>query len=739
VGDFNGDGKPDLASANASNTVSVLSGDGSGNFAITTLTVPGIPLGIAVGDFNGDGKLDLVTATYSYGAVTVILGNGSGGFGAQTSFSVGHQPVSVTVGEFNGDNKPDLVTANQNTSILSVMLNDGTGGFGTVSDVNTGGVAYSVAVGDFNGDGKPDLTTANRDAKTVSILLGTGTGNFGNLTTTSLVHYPNSPVVGDFDADGKLDLAVADAGSNVSVLLGTGNGSLGPEAVFSVDIGSVGAVAGDFNADGRVDLATANYNAKTVSVLLNCPSQADPIIVPALPNQVATVGSLFSYAVPAFTGTGPITYSASGLPAGLSFDAATHTISGMPTIVEAPTVTITAVNAAGQNTGQFTITVSAAPVNPGSFAITGVTLVSCQAISSTQRQLVFTPQYTGTNGQPINFEVANEMLPTTNPGPYTLNIYTDNPSITLKATQSGTAGEASFGYNWLSVCNGGVPPGNQPPVAPVIPNTSGMVGQVYSVLIPPFTDPEGLPLTYSITGLPPGLLVTSGGNIVGPPTMAGVYVITVTATDPGGLSASATYTLTILPAGGNPGSFAISGVSLVSCQEIAPGKHQLVFTPQYTGTNGQPISFEVVNEMLPTTNPGPYSLGMYIDNPSITLKATQSGTAGEASFSYNWHFVCATIGARQGVRPTAESALEVRVLGNPVENGALSVEVRGAGGQPVLMNLSDLRGQIIGSHEVGQAEGVEQHTFEVNQQPAGLYLLRVSTLTQMRTLKVLKR
>ncbi len=485
-----------------------------------------------------------------------------------------------------------------------------------------------------------------------------------------------------------------------------------------------------------------NLSVSTQFTITVNPAPINPVapVAPALPNQVATMGSMFNYVVPAFTGTAPITYSAGGLPSGLSFNVNNRTISGTPTAVETPTVTIMAINAAGQSTGQFTITVSAAPVNPGAFAITGVTLVSCQAISATQRQLVFTPQYAGTTGQPISFSVANEMLPTTNPGPYTLTMYTDNPTITLKATQSGTTGEASFSYNWLTACTGGQPPVNQPPVAPVIPDASATVGQVYSQIIPPFTDPEGQSLTYSITGLPPGLLVIGGGNIVGPPTTAGVYIITVTATDPGGLSASATYTLTINPAGSNPGAFAITGVTLVSCQAISATQRQLVFTPQYAGTTGQPISFSVANEMLPTTNPGPYTLTMYTDNPTITLKATQSGTAGEASFSYNWSLACSgSMGARTGIGVSVEHLLDVRLLGNPVENGALSVEVRGAGGQPVQLSLTDLRGQMVGSYQVLQADIAEQHTFEIDQQPSGLYLLRVSTPTQIRTVKVLKR
>ena len=97
------------------------------------------------------------------------------------------------------------------------------------------------------------------------------------------------------------------------------------------------------------------------------------------------------------------------------------------------------------------------------FSITGVTTVSCTTVSAGERMLTFNPQYSGLNGQPVSFSVANEMLPTTNPGPYTLNLYTDNPTITLKAVQGGTPGEASFVYNWLVACGGSTsPPATNP-------------------------------------------------------------------------------------------------------------------------------------------------------------------------------------------------------------------------------------------------------------------------------------
>ena len=79
-------------------------------------------------------------------------------------------------------------------------------------------------------------------------------------------------------------------------------------------------------------------------------------------------------------------------------------------------------------------------------------------VTAGERMLTFTPQYAGVTGQPISFSVVNEMLPTTSPGPYTLRLYTDNPTITLKATQTGSPSEASFAYNWLAVCGEGPPP-----------------------------------------------------------------------------------------------------------------------------------------------------------------------------------------------------------------------------------------------------------------------------------------
>ncbi|MEH1804674.1 FG-GAP-like repeat-containing protein [Nostoc sp.] len=272
VGDFNGDGKLDLAVANnGSKTVSLLLGNGTGGFAAATnFTVGTNPRSVAVGDFNGDGKLDLAVANNGSKTVSVLLGNGTGGFAAATNFTVGTNPRSVTVGDFNGDGKLDLATANFNSNTVSVLLGLGTGGFVAATNFTVGTNPFSVTVGDFNGDGKVDLATANEGSNTVSVLLGLGTGGFATATNFTVGNTPRSAKVGDFNGDGKLDLAVANYNSNtVSVLLGLGTGGFATATNFTVGTNPFSVTVRDFNGDGKLDLATANEGSNNVSVLLN--------------------------------------------------------------------------------------------------------------------------------------------------------------------------------------------------------------------------------------------------------------------------------------------------------------------------------------------------------------------------------------------------------------------------------------------------------------------------------------
>ena len=294
VGDFNGDGVPDLAVANASsNNVSVLLGYGDGSFqAARSFGVGTNPRSVAVGDFNGDGLPDLAVANSSSNNVSVLLGHGDGSFQAARSFAAGSGPTSVAVGDFNGDGVPDLAVANAGSSpyfrngSISILLGTGDGGFTAAQTIAAGDTPAAIAVADFNGDGASDLVVVNNgyfvddgeggytfyEGDTFRLFLGYGDGTFRLGVVVGVARAPISVAVGDFNGDGVPDLAVANANSNnVSVLLGNGDGSFQTARSFAAGSGPTSIAVGDFNRDGLPDLAVVNNNYEydnNVSVLL---------------------------------------------------------------------------------------------------------------------------------------------------------------------------------------------------------------------------------------------------------------------------------------------------------------------------------------------------------------------------------------------------------------------------------------------------------------------------------------
>jgi hypothetical protein len=366
------------------------------------------------------------------------------------------------------------------------------------------------------------------------------------------------------------------------------------------------------------------------------------------PNPIQTGQSATLTAILA-GGTSPYSYSFSG-PGSINPTDNTATVSGLPAGVYSFTVKASdsALPTNQQATSVVSLTVTAVETAP--FAITGVTTISCSPITPNRFSVSFNPRYSGLTGQPVSFSVANELLPTTQSGPYTLQLYTDNPAITLQATQQGTPTSASFSYNWLEACRTSENPNTPPRVVNGLPSQTAKVGDYLNYVIPEgtFTDSETpLSLRLSASGLPAGLSF-AGATLSGVPstTVGSPFTVSITATDPGGLSVSTPLVITVLPATGPvepTAPFAITGVTTISCTPIAD-RINISFAPLYSGLNGQSIAFEVVNERAPTTDPAPYSLTLYRDNPIITLRARQTGSEAVASFSYNWLAACSTAG-----------------------------------------------------------------------------------------------
>jgi hypothetical protein len=281
IADLNGDGKLDQAVANySSSDVTILLGNGSGGWsqaAGSPVAVGNTPVSVAAGDWNGDGKLDLAVANYNSANVTILLGNGSGGFSQASGspISAGSGPRSLAVGDVNGDGRLDVVVANYFSNNVMIFLGSGTGGFSQASGspVTVGTKPASIAIGDVNGDGKLDVAVANFESNDVSVLLGNGTGGFSQASGSPVAvgAGPETIAIGDMNKDGRLDLATASFFSgDVTILLGNGSGGFSQASGSPVAVGSfpVWVALGDLNGDGIPDLATANNSSNNVTILL---------------------------------------------------------------------------------------------------------------------------------------------------------------------------------------------------------------------------------------------------------------------------------------------------------------------------------------------------------------------------------------------------------------------------------------------------------------------------------------
>ncbi len=269
AGDLNNDGTADLAVGTwlpFFSSISIHPGDGTGGFATRFGVGAGpAPAAVAMGDFDRDGNQDLAVAHIrelfgdGSGVVTILLGDGEGGFIRAGDHGVGLSPASISVADVDRDRIEDIAVANAGSGSVTVLVGDGLGGFRRAADVPVGQYPGAVAFGNFDAGEVPDLAVANIGSDTVMILLGDGFGGFSESGDLSVGQAPVSLAIGDFNADRLQDLAVADAGSNtVIVLRGDGLGGLSVDAQIEVGRSPRAVSVGDFNGDGAPDLAVAN-------------------------------------------------------------------------------------------------------------------------------------------------------------------------------------------------------------------------------------------------------------------------------------------------------------------------------------------------------------------------------------------------------------------------------------------------------------------------------------------------
>ena len=295
--DLDADTHADLLTVNSvDGTVSVRLGDGTRSPATAgTHAVGGNPTSIATGDLNGDGHADAVTADFGGGTVSVLLGDGEGGFAASVAYGVGEgfqSPYAVALGDANGDGRLDVATANTNfeNEGITVLLGDGAGGFGAATTYRAGPVRdntpQGILMSDVTGDGHADIVTANIGSSSLSLLVGDGSGEFAPAQSLTAGVGPVMVATGDVDGDGRADLVSLDhTGQSVSVLTGAGNGQFAAAQTYPIcpDRSDLlanpwpwGLALADVDGDGSPDIVTANTQNDTVSVLPNDGTGAFP-------------------------------------------------------------------------------------------------------------------------------------------------------------------------------------------------------------------------------------------------------------------------------------------------------------------------------------------------------------------------------------------------------------------------------------------------------------------------------
>ena len=280
VGDFNGDGKIDIAVANTgSDDVSILLGNGDGTFqAAVNYTAGNSPTDIAVGDFNGDGKLDL--AVFQPGAsVSILLGNGDGTFQAPKTLALTASVAFMAVADFDGDKKTDLAVCD--SANLNIFISNGDGTFQAAKDTALSSGCRGLFTADFNNDSKPDLGLITADGLTtgaIQILLGKGDGTFSTGALINISGEQRPIVVADLNHDGNIDLIVSSSqvscqsgpptvchgNAGITVFLGNGDGTfqggqsipiLNTAVPSSSNTLPLHTAIGDFNGDGKLDMA----------------------------------------------------------------------------------------------------------------------------------------------------------------------------------------------------------------------------------------------------------------------------------------------------------------------------------------------------------------------------------------------------------------------------------------------------------------------------------------------------
>ena len=683
IRDLNGDGKLDIAVvASGSNQINVLTATTNmmGNvtgYTRTDLSAGSNAIGLAAGDFNGDGKLDLVTANLAFsgnGTLRLFLANAmGGGFApATTQAVIGSAPNDIATGDFNGDGVLDIAVPNSTGSQVNVLLNNGTGTF-TRNNFASGSNPFTATVGDFNKDGRVDIAVANSNTSgTVGILYGTTPTTLAATAGTPqavLVNasYPTALKATVTDTSGRplgsipVTFTIPASGTTFGApgglfpMGGAGVSTDRLSAVATTDNAGVataptitaGVVAGTFNVVASVQevASTASFaltvnpgmaviaqpfagNGQTLTVNTAAPIALQTRVTDANGNPRS--GDTVTFTVNAMGGAGGT------FAGGMTTTTAITNTSGVAT---APTFTANGVAGpytvtAADGAAMTSFSLTNAQIVTDGFTLTGLptSVVAGAAqmltVTAINRSGATATGYTGT----VRFTSSDPqaVLPTDS----TLTSGTGTFPVTLKTAGSRTIIATDTATNTITgSITVTVTPGVA--VAPVaIGGTTPQSAAAGTTLAVPLaarvTDAYGNTRSGDTVTFTVNAMNGAGG------TFAGGMTTTTATTDASGVATAPTLT-----AGGTPGQFTVSasnGVGTAATYTItvtAGGTARLAVTGATTTTAGNPLTLTVTAQDGPGNTATGYSGTVHFtsSDPQAVLPADSTLTNGAAMFS----------------------------------------------------------------------------------------------------------
>ena len=468
VGDFNGDGKQDIAYLDGQfpSALHILLGNGDGTFQHgQSIPLPqGIGGSITIADVNADGHPDILIGggNQFQPELAVFLGVGDGTFSAPIISQFGATFTSFAfinfrfgVADFNGDGSPDLAVTDGGNQLIFILLGDKTGSFTLKSTISNSSAPVQVITGDFNGDGHPDFLARGVLGQNVSVYLGNGDGTFQPGVSYTGPNHIGSVVLADMDGDGHPDMVVVGFGNVISILHGNPDGTFAATSSGDTTLaGSLFSVIGvqDFNGDGILDIAILSEDGIGILLGQGSLTYSAPVYFMIGPTQpiVTALADFNQDAHLGFAATAPggivllkgvgdgtflsvDTYLVPGLAGFVGFGVADFNGDHIPDIV-APVSPSGARMLLGAGAGKFNLSPTVVPTAPG----------SSLGLPNTFRSLLIPGNFNSDIAKDILFVNSNSVLFGNGDGTFSVPL---DLSLTLPGLS--IAGTADFNHDGL--------------------------------------------------------------------------------------------------------------------------------------------------------------------------------------------------------------------------------------------------------------------------------------------------